>query len=121
MNDKARLLIYTITSLFIKNVKNENREVVGQSIESGHCRMVGFYADLQTAMKCVEEDWAGFDEAGYYNYIVIERMVEGLYNISGFDLAKPSEWWYRHDYEARKWVPCEKPKCLVGTVSFGMG
>ena len=116
---KERLIIYTITSLHIKNVRNEKKEVVGHIMEHRDCRTVGFYADLETAKKCVEEDWAGFDEAGYYNHIVIEKMVEGLYNLQGLD--DPVEVWYRHDYESRKWVPCEKPKTLFGTIGFGLG
>lgn len=84
-------------------------------------RLVGWYSDLETAQKCVDEDWAGFYEAGWYNYVVIERMVEGLYNLSGLCLDRQTEWWYRYDNNTGKWVPCDKPECLKGVVNFGLG
>lgn len=113
-------IIYTITSLYIKSIRNEFREVVGEIMETGRCRTVGFYTDLEKAKKCVEEDWGAFNEAGYYNYIIIERVVEGLYNLNGLDLNDESvgEHWYRYE---NKWIPCQKPKMLFGTIGFGLG
>ena len=76
---------------------------------------------LKKASKCVEEDWGAFCEAGYYNFIVIERNVEGLYNIGAFEGVEENEWWYKHDDEKNCWVKCKKPKVLNGLCNFGMG
>ncbi len=111
--------MYAITSLYLKKVK-EGEKVIGQSLAHDRMRLVGWYSNLKKAQKCVEEDWADFDEAGYYNYIVIERMVEGLYNLSGVLLDRQTEWWYVYD-EVKKWVSCEKPKCLKHMINFGLG
>ena len=104
------MVIYTITSL----VEDNNGDIVED-------RVVGWYSDLKIAKQCVEEDWADFDEAGYYNYVVIERNVEGLYNINGFELDIQTEWWYKFDDDNNKWVVCEKPDWSVGIVGWGLG
>ena len=116
---RKRTVIFAITSLYLKKVK-EDEKVVGQTLTHDRSRFVGWYSNLKTAQKCVEEDWADFDEAGYYNYIVIERMVEGLYNMSGILLDRQTEWWYVYD-DVKKWVPCSKPKSLKHMINFGLG
>ncbi len=118
--EKEKTVIFTITSLFAKTVR-ENGKVIGKRAEFGRSRLVGWYSDVETAIKCVEEDWADFDEAGYYNYIVIERMVEGLYNMSGFDHDGRTEWWFEYDYKLNKWTACEKPDWSVGILNWGLG
>ena len=42
-------------------------------------RVVGYYEDLETARKCVEENWGDIYEDGYYKYAVIEDVEPGLY------------------------------------------
>jgi hypothetical protein len=103
--------IYTITSLSIEDGK----------MRKGICRNVGFYYDLKEAKRCVEEDWAHFDESGYYNHIVIELTMEGLYNINGIMLDQKKEWWYRHNWNERRWVKTKKPQILKGIINFGLG
>lgn len=42
-------------------------------------RFVGFFAELETAKKVVEENLADLCECGYYQYAIIEEIEEGLY------------------------------------------
>ena len=121
MTDRERTVIYTITSLYIggDDVK-ENGLSVSRLLRLKQ-RLVGYYSDLERAKECVQHDWGSFSEAGYFTHIVIERVVEGLYNIAGFDLDNQSEWWYSFNTELRKWVPCKKPDFLAGCVGFGLG
>ena len=42
-------------------------------------RTVGYFEDLETAEKCVKENWEDIYEAGYYKYAVIEDVEPGLY------------------------------------------
>ena len=42
-------------------------------------RVVGYYEDLETARKAVEENWGDLYEDGYYKYAVIEDVEPGLY------------------------------------------
>ena len=116
--DKKRQVIFTITSLYLKNV-TEGGKVTGQCCLFNRSRTIGWYTFLRVAQKCVEEDWPDIDEAGYYNHVVIERVVEGLYNISGHKLDRQTEWWYK--YNKGKWIPCEKPKAVKMIVNFGLG
>jgi len=108
------IAIYTITSLWVKNPDADGMKTHGLfSDENYRSRLVGFYKTLEAAQKCVVEDHPHFDECGYYNLIVIEGLWEGCYPGLG-----DHEWWYKHDYENRQWVPCEKPNALKGTVNF---
>jgi len=112
---RKRQVIFTITSLYVlkKNGPRRIKDVI-------RTRLIGWYSDLATAQKCVKEDWADFDEGRYYNYIVIEKNTEGLYNM-GVDLDEQYEWWYQFDCKQEKWIICEKPIYLEGTIGFGMG
>jgi len=83
-------------------------------------RCVGYYFDLETAKKCVSEDWGALNEAGYYSHLVIERLPEGLYPGCRYE-EKQTEWWYYRDYEKNEWISCLKPKSVLGVISFGMG
>jgi hypothetical protein len=85
-------------------------------------RVVGFYDELKKAQLCVEEDWASFDEAGYYNYIVIELTVESIYNAGAMYLEDDNQqtrWWYH--YENQTWVPCECPIGMESIINYGIG
>ena len=42
-------------------------------------RTVGYFEDLETARKCIEENWGDIYEDGYYKYAVIEDVEPGLY------------------------------------------
>jgi len=103
-----RLVIYTITTLSVRPVKDEvKREVLGEVVEFSKTTTPGWYSSLEKAMECVENGWGSLDECGYYNYLVIERVVEGLYNLAGSDVDKPLDWWYK--YDGNQWTPCERP------------
>ena len=106
------IIIYTITSLYTAKPDVDGMKVKLKDLEM-RSRLVGFYKTLEKAKQCVEEDWPHFDECGYYNYIVIEGLNEGCYPGLG-----DNETWYRHDWDNRKWVPCEKPNCFKSMVNF---
>jgi hypothetical protein len=113
-------VIYTVTTLSIKKVKDEEtRTVLGERCEAGKTVTVGWYTSLEAAQKCVSNNNGSLDECGYYNHLVIERVVEGLYGLLG-DGDKQTEWWYKYDHSADKWVACEKPKIFRQTIGFWM-
>jgi hypothetical protein len=108
--------IYTITSLYITEHATRFDQI---DFKQYRDRIVGFYFDKETAIKCVEEDWAGFSEAGYYNYIVIEELCQGIYPcVSSKD---DRHVWFYHDDDLNKWIVCDKPKCLKNTIGFSIG
>lgn len=110
--EELPIFVYTITSLYTAKPDADGMKTPYKEFEY-RSRLVGFYKTLEKAKQCVEEDWPHFDECGYYNYIVIEGLWEGCYPGLG-----DNETWYRHDWENRKWVPCEKPNCYKQTVNF---
>ena len=120
LSSKPRPSIFTITSLYIKKFKDKNFDITAETVEWGRERVVGFYTDLNTARKCVIEDWGAFEEAGYYNHIVIEKVVEGLYNIEG-TMNKPNQWWFRFDGNERKWVECVIPNAVNHVINISVG
>ena len=108
------IIVYTISSLWIKNPEADGTRTRGLFADENYRnRTVGFYKTLEKAKQCVEEDWPHFDECGYYNYIVIEGLWEGCYPGLG-----DNEFWYKHDWDNQKWVPCDKPKAMVAVVNF---
>lgn len=112
MDKQPEIVIYTITSLFTRNPDADSKYLYKPEIDF-RSRLVGIYKTLEKAKQCVVEDWPGFDEAGYYNYIVIEPLWEGCYPGMGDNYV-----WFKHDYDNRKWIPCEQPNCFKGIVNF---
>lgn len=55
------------------------------------------------------------DEAGYYNYAVIERYQPGMYAI-----AEDAEW-YEYNHAKREWTAIEEPEFARQTINFAIG
>jgi len=92
--------IYTITTLR------------GSLYDRNRC--VGFYHELETAIKAVEDNEMDINEMGYYHYAVVEKVNIGIYN---FEMEEHwFKWWPEKGY-----VPIDKPDNFKRIVSFGMG
>ena len=89
--------IYTITG-FKNNHKNH--------------RCFGFYCDLESAVDAVESNSGNFDEAGYYNYLLIEEVSEGVWQ-----LTSNIHWYKWND----GWELIERPKWARGLCNFSIG
>lgn len=59
-----------------KNYKNE--DVGGMEYYTTDTRCWGFYRSKDKAIKAVKENWTDMNECGYYHWVVIEEMEEGL-------------------------------------------
>lgn len=77
-------------------------------------RVVGYYEDLETARKCVEENWGDIYEDGYYKYAVIEDVEPGLYR--SCDSTPIFFKWEDGGYEE-----IDKPTELKGFFGFTIG
>lgn len=117
--------IYTITSLFLELDKEKSKlnkkSIKHLNWKQYRDRIVGYYFDLDAADQCVTEDRGGFSEAGFYNYIVIEKVNVGLYNIPKNKFDSQFEWWYRHNDKRNKWERCKKPMLVNHVINFGIG
>lgn len=98
--------VYTITTITSLSSKRDSRTV-------------GFYRSLEDADECLKNDWGSLDEAGYYRYAIIERVMEGLYNLHNSD--KKREWWHKRDCKFNAWYPIEKPNKVKHICNWSIG
>lgn len=85
-----------------KNWKGE--DVSGKEHESYDKRCWGFFTSKKKAIRAVEENWTDLNEAGYYKYVVIEEITEGLLQICTSSKAL----WFKACYDNGY---CEYKKC----------
>jgi hypothetical protein len=75
-------------------------------------RCFGFFKELSKARVAVSCNVGDLEEQ-YYNYIVIEEILEGIHSIP------ISENWYYYNTE-NGWVPCSKPEWSIGIVNWSI-
>jgi plasmid replication initiation protein len=81
-------------------------------------RVVCWYRDLDKIEKILNDNLGDINEDGYYNFAVVEKTLEGLYNFNG---DKDAELWYKWDKEKENYQRCNKPRCFDSTIGFGIG
>ena len=108
--------IYTVTTLYLKGSK-----IVRD-------RTHGWYLNKEEAIQCVKDNWGDIYECGYYNYALVEKSVEGLYNMNtpGWEehwfSVKPVHFEYESQPTTEYIVKSvDKPEFLEGVVNFSMG
>lgn len=69
--------------------------------ECGRC--LGFYAEKETALRALHENWTDMNET-VYDYAVIEGYTEGISNMTGY------EQWFKFDADQDGYFEIEKPK-----------
>ena len=74
----------------------------------------GWYTDLETCKKAVEENWSDLWET-CYDYACIEMCEEGL--------AKPGilVGWYKYDRKSNRYLPIATPKFDIHTCGRTIG
>jgi len=93
--------IYTITTLY-------NQEIP-------KCRCVGYYFDLDVAIKAVLNNDCDIYEFSY-KYCVIEKVKQGLYYFPR------DQFWFQWDHEKEGYVQLkEKPNLFKRIGGFGIG
>ena len=92
--------IYTVTGIVYNCPKS-------------HCRCFGWYKVLIDAEKAVDENRGDMNEAGYYQWVVIEEIPEGVWR------SENNEIWYEWDGSSYKNV--EKPNQFRSIVNWGIG
>lgn len=80
-------------------------------------RCIGFYHELETAIKAVQENSLDMREEEYPLALVEKRCI-GPYGVgSGVDNLH----WFRWNKDTEKFEKCETPKGYENTIGFGMG
>lgn len=115
--------IYTVTVLNVKKSKIPlnafDKEKKGYVYVSDKSRCVGFFCDLAKAKEAVEECASFITDDGYYEYIVIEPIDEGIYCFTN-----EKSYWYKYDEIKVKAFSIDKPEFFrkpFEIVGFGMG
>lgn len=82
----------------------------------GKSRLIGWYGAYETAVSSVTKNLCGFDKC-YYNYVLIEKVEEGLY----MPTNSSERWWFKYDHETDTCVPVEEPKEYEHYSGFTIG
>jgi hypothetical protein len=105
---------YQDVSDFIKEKKGLPENYKHISTDS---RCWGFFHSLEDAVKRVESNATDMNEAGYYDYAVIEPKQEGLCDFQDQDLTL----WFKAAYEDNKCIgyrQCEQPDWAKNTTGW---
>lgn len=98
---KKTPLIYTISTI--------------RSFLAGGCRTVGYAHDFYEAEEWVKENIMDINECGYYPFVVIEPMPQGIY------IHPTKEFWYEYNKDTSTYESCEKPDRYKHTIAWSMG
>lgn len=87
------------------------------SISEKHSnRCVGYVSKLEEAVDIVESNAYDLWEAGYYPYVVIENVEEGIYQYDQSPL------WFKYNEEKDIYEKSERPNFIPNNhVGFGIG
>ncbi len=92
------MIIFTVTAI--------------QHDRKGH-RCFGYYPNLGAAVATVIDNKPRYDEAGYYDYIIIEEIRSPGQVVN--------ETWFGWSDKLLAWVECVKPLFSVGTTHWAIG
>lgn len=98
---------YFLTSICAKRDSIEN-----PTLQVATHRTFGFYKSLYLACDSVNDNYGNMQE-GLYNYLVIEKMYEGIHP------PVTEEFWYA--WQDSKWTACPKPDFAVGVSNWALG
>ena len=130
MADYHKRLYEQKTLWFIASVRDHDEiipkiegleSLEGKIFHNHESRCWGFFSDLETAMQSVRDNITDMNEAGYYDYVVIEPKKQGLC----YAESSCSNRWFRAKYKDGEngektcvgYVDCEEPewaKQIVG-------
>lgn len=108
VSHKNGQIIYTITML--EKVENDKNGWPN----FGSTNVVGYYTDLDVAIKAVTSNACDINET-VYDYAVIEEVSEGLYNPS------IKSYWFKYNREKDSYEPIDEPNEVKHICGFSIG
>jgi hypothetical protein len=93
-------LIYTLTQIC-----NE---------QDTRSRCQGWFSTLKSAKKTIVDNSEILNEDGYYRFLVIEQIPEGI------SIGLHKEWWFVWDEDNEVYVKTAKPDALRHIIHFSM-
>ena len=106
-----RKYIYTVTTLG-KLVDTPGWPASEGVANFARFRTWGWFSTLESAVKNLHKYPTWYHEAGYYTYVVIEQVGEGISFVH-------EETWFVLNKD--KWSACLKPKAVAKIVGWGLG
>jgi hypothetical protein len=96
-----------------KNTKEYNYILMGSHNK-------GYFLTKKDAVNFIEKNGGNLHEGAYYTHFLIEKHGVGY---EGYCFGDNAETWFRGESTGDGWwdyryVPCEKPECFCGTISF---
>jgi hypothetical protein len=120
----ANKTIYFVTSIGLSKEQKEQVEIDAKKprrerklFSPRNVRTWGWYPKEEYAREAAENNVGEMHEAGYYQYICLEKCQAGIYPI--MDVIQ----WYKWKRLKRhgKWVECKKPTWAEGIVNWAIG
>lgn len=85
----------------IKLFKDEDNDTL-------NCGNAGYFKTFESALNIIEKNSLDLSDCGYYDYVVILKIPDGLYSIC----FSEEEVWFCWDNG--KYIECKKPEQLSG-------
>ena len=102
---------------FVATCRDIKKDELGWLDYGGAHRVVGFFPDMETARKAVEENWCDLYEDGYYKYAIIEEHEDGLYSIC----ENPVFFKWEGTIKEGGYKEIERPEATKGFFGFTIG
>ncbi len=121
-NKKYEVLYNHNTLIGIREFENKKEFIYTITMvpeKSGErCKCVGFFTRYSDALHFINKFGInGLDEGGLFKYLVIEKVLEGIYSIS----EEFEENWLEANFKENKWIEIKKPSQFQGVINFGIG
>lgn len=100
--------IYTIMGCTKCELRND------WEINFGDSRIVGYYTSLKDAQEAVLDNLCDIWET-YYDFVVIEKVEEGLYNCS------KERYFYKYIYTMKRYIQIEEPEGFNKFIGLTIG
>lgn len=79
-------------------------------------RCVGYFSNIEDAIDLVKNNSCDINEAGYYPYVVIENIAEGIYQYDSHPV------WFKYNDAIDEYEKSDRPDFIDGWyVGFGIG
>ena len=101
-------MIYTLTQVgFMSRLNTE---------KISDTRCIGYFFDLTKINEIIKKGMYGLNEAGYYPYLIVEHVPEGVYPFNTKVVA-----WYK--YKNNKWSKLKKAPKIANpsSICYGIG
>ena len=107
--------IWFLTAIHVNEKKMLRHPIYDEIKVEKFTRTFGYYSGYQKALKAVEANTGNMCEC-LYNYLVMEKIGEGVHAIADDDVT-----WFKWNAKKNGWVPCARPEWAKGIINWALG